>query len=314
MNERAKKIAFLITFPILGLGLIASLVFVFAEVFSLKTPDQYYYPKGSDVLGFSTDQPVRIEIEYAAFWRENPAKVFNPESTAVIKIFGPADGTFRFLIPQDATVLAKVPSSEETFKELHSFAAQISLPAGGVKILKFRYKLPAAASSYSLALLPGGNNATYKIKSIFPESARLESKTFKADKSTLSFFGTPTGPRILRSTLEYLASPASFIGGKIIAPNKIELYFKRRLSSVMSAEGLDFSVADLNKNNGEITDRIFIQEIKSDGNSLFINTRGMTLQRGESYRITAQNIKDINGNILEPNPLIVTLTQQGAVF
>ncbi|MBI5413675.1 hypothetical protein HZA42_04990 [Candidatus Peregrinibacteria bacterium] len=314
MNERAKKITLLITFPIMGLGLIALLVFIFAEIFVFKAPDKYAYPLGSDVLGFAADWSAKIEVEYTTFWYEKPARSFNPESTAIIKISGPADGIFRFLIPQDAMVLAKAPSSEETFKDLHAFTTAISLPAGSVKILKFRYKLPAITSAYSLTLLPGGNKVMYKVKSTFPDSAVLSSKTFKVNKTELSFSGAPIGPELLKATLEYLDSPVTFTGGKIIAPNQIELNFKRQLSQIISTDGVDFSVADLNVKNGEITDRVFIGAIKVSGNSIFISTRGMTLQRGESYKITGNNIKDTNGNILEPNPLITTLTQPGGSF
>lgn len=302
---KRSKIPFLLIVPIFGL-LLAALISAIYDPFSiLGSP--FDHPVGSDFLGVQAEQQLNAEMEYDVEWREKTKDLFQAVSRLSVNVTGPFEGLLKILVPVDVVVEAKDTLREETFENLHAFSIPLNLAPDEKKVLKFRYLRAPQSSAYLLRLLSNNQNIHYKIREQFPEHLELKSTQWKVKGNEISWDRTLKNAITLRLDWKRTNKPFKLREAKITALNALEITFNRNLAYATAKDGLNFSITDMNEKNSEITDRVFIEEAEVKDKRIFLTLRGMTLQRGESYKLIIKNIKDVNGNFIEPNPTVFTI-------
>lgn len=284
MQRNAFKITFLLSFPFFcffaAVGVLA-----FYEEKSVPLPFSQ-----SDFVGFHmethyllsrasarpSERPLKIAAQY---------EVSGNERKLFVRVIGPADGTFKILVPLEVTILAKSVKQEETFEDLHAFVTPLSLGSEEEKIFSFRYEMPRQKTPYSLRLEPFGNKVAYHVE--------VDSKVL--------FEGTLEKTKILREDFKREKSPLTLASVSMKNFDVVELYFNK----VPEAPGIDdvinFSITDENEKNAEVTDRIFIRQAELRGQKFTLSVSGITVQPGERYELHTKNI--------DLTPATITLIQ-----
>ncbi len=310
MHKLVPKWRLILFFPVISLFLVVAIIYFYGYLADMKQGSPFAHPAGSDVIGIYSKKPLHLAIQYNIDWREvTPLETFQPEGRLSIKVFGPASGEMKVLIPLESTVLAKNVKQEGTFESLHAFTTTLALGSQESKTLNFRYRLPARQSPYLLRLIPSAGKMDYKITSAFPDYLDLAGTNMNISGSVAAFEGSLARSRTLHIDFHPTASPMLLSEGKINNLKTIELKFKRSVTQSSAQDGLNFALTDINEKNAEITDRLFITDVQVRDKSVFLTVKGMTLQRGESYELKIQNLKDRVRNLLSPNPLVLELIQ-----
>lgn len=91
--------------------------------------------------------------------------------------------------------------------------------------------------------------------------------------------------------------------------NTINIRFNELLDIGPVLEKMNYELRDLNEKN-TVTDELKIISARFEDRDLWLTVEGLTDQPEEHYEITLKNLADINGNVIEPNPLTRTLVQR----
>lgn len=297
MKSRTKYFFVLLT-PFLLLVAAAVFTALFWQRFPRHQP--YAFPEGRDVIGFFSDFSVQANVDYKLAWRVVGPNTLAPEGNLSVTFQGPAAGPLKILIPPSAVILSKDVQKEATFQGLHAFSTDLSLEEEEEKTLHFRYRLEPQASPYTLLFIPGRTQIQYHISAIFPDF--IETK-----KSSIA--GKTKNRKVINMDYFPAVSPLTLQTAEWENLQTIALTFNRSLSSLPTADILNFSLRDLNVKNKEVTDRIFVEEARVEGKKLLLRLRGATPQPGEHYELSLQNIEDKNGMPFSGAPLRLELTQ-----
>jgi len=94
--------------------------------------------------------------------------------------------------------------------------------------------------------------------------------------------------------------------------NKVRIIFNEDVDEGLASNPGNYEIRDLNLRNVN-ADQIKITGAKWEGSQVILNIEGMTMQDEERYELKIWNIKDKSGNLVDPNPKVVTIVQKSKI-
>lgn len=103
--------------------------------------------------------------------------------------------------------------------------------------------------------------------------------------------------------------PPIVIGQKFLSLNEIEVTFSEAMDESLLLDKSNYAIGDANFIDTK-EDEVSIRNIRSDDHKIIIETSGITAAPEERYSILLNNLKDSNGNFMDPNPFVITVVQR----
>jgi len=224
-------------------------------------------------------------------------------------------GYLRIYIPKEATLSSSpVDSDIETDETFRSVGNKIVLPAGSKVSLTYVYTLPRTTflpDQFRLHLIKQpGTNTLYHVTVEAAEGQLFEGEQFKALENRAVFMGPIENDTDLLVGLMADPSPPYPIEQEFDDLNHVKIIWNKPIDSSVADDPANYTVIDLDKNN-PTTDQLTVTKAElSEPNILMLELEGVTAQKEEQYQITLKNIKDLAGDVILPNPKIITAVQR----
>ena len=93
------------------------------------------------------------------------------------------------------------------------------------------------------------------------------------------------------------------------ALNTLELHFNEPVLQETCADLRNYQVEDLDLKNAS-HDTVRITEVNCEDRKAVLKLEGITRQAKESYQLTLRDIADLQGNVIAPNPRVITVVQK----
>jgi hypothetical protein len=234
-----------------------------------------------------------------------------------IPISGDYSGFLRLYVPEKAVLSSSDRQALEEFSEhtegnLHVYEGFLKMKHGEEKSFSFTYDLPADLlknDQYSLYIpkQSGAANDRYSVLISFPNDYSLSSNNFQTKENFAMYNGTPNQDLDLNLSFKRVDRPPLVIYQNIDTLGSIEISFNREIAPVSDK---NFEIVDTNEKIPGQTDQIRILDIQQIGERVWLNIGGMTYQNEERYTINLKGIKDLYGNIINPDPRKITTVQR----
>lgn len=234
-----------------------------------------------------------------------------------IPVNGKYEGYIRFYIPKSAIVKEIDKQNldelrEEDLGSLHVFEAMIKINPGEEKSFSYSYELPSDLledESYSLFIpkQSGSRNDSYSATIQFPNDYRVESHNFQVKENIAIYNGMPDEDLNLNLKFSKDKQAPLIINQNIDSLDQISVFFNENLSPVSKD---NFKIEDANIKVSDLTDKIQITSIELSEKKIILKISGMRRQDEERYFITLVDLKDLNGNLIAPNPRKITVVQR----
>lgn len=237
--------------------------------------------------------------------------------TQNIPISGDYNGFLRLYVPQKADLSASDKANLQDFSEhdegyLHVYEGFVKMKPGEEKSFSLTYDLPSELikdDKYSLYIpkQAGAENDTYSVIVSLPNDYSLSSDNFQTKENFALYNGNPDNDLSFNLSFKKGNRPPYAIYQNIDSLSKLTITFNK---DVAELDDSNFVIEDTNKNFKEETDVIKILDIQQAGPTVWINMGGMTYQNEEHYNIILKGIKDLDGNIITPDPRSITAVQR----
>lgn len=235
----------------------------------------------------------------------------------------------RSYVPLNSKLLSSSGSSlrsTSNFTELGLtvFADYIRLKPGEKITLNYSYRLPETVlpEDYQLQLVkqPGTDDQFWHVAVRHINDSSLVNSPETAQKNT---------PMKIRENLALwqgeLDTDRQFhiyqrvdtegpiiLWQRFVDLNTVNVRFQEQIDRETAKKISNFQIIDLNKENA-VTDQITVTKAEFGGQErrdLWLTVAGATLQPEEHYQLILRDIRDVNDNLIEPNPLLRTLVQR----
>lgn len=278
--------------------------------------------------GMKSDRYLQRQVTDNVTMKENSEGTFDLVSDVRIHIYhygsenvplnGPYTGYIRTYVPKGAKLLAvsadyKNGLHEEDQGLFHIFGNVVKLQPGEDTEIRYQYSLPAKVDKNYHLYIPkqsGTREDYYTVLVQAPQGFLVNSDQFEQKENigvyqqelsndvdlSLNISADKTPPRVIYQGLDQLG--------------KIDIEFNTDVSNSSAEDPLNYGVADLNLTHPEVTDQLQIDHIEHSGKGVKLFVKGMTAQPEESYGVTLKNISDLHGNIIDPNPKMITAVQR----
>lgn len=234
-----------------------------------------------------------------------------------VPINGLYEGYFRLYVPKNAAIKVadmQNPESlrEENNKSLHVFGGMLKMNPGEEKSFSFTYELPSNLiknGHYSL-LIPkqsGAKNDLYTVTIQFPGDYQVKSDSFQARENFAIYKGMPEQDLSLNLDFVRDMKPPFVIDQSLDSLNFVSIFFNEDVAPVTID---NFSIEDSNEKVPEQKDSVKIWSVEQTGKKVILKILGMTKQNEERYSILIKDVRDLNGNIIAPNPRKITTVQR----
>ncbi len=282
----------------------------------------------ANLAGLKTDRYIQRQINYSVNLNENGDGGFDAIADVRIRFYNygvensPISGTYsgyvRTFVPRGAKLLAisedyKNDIHEEDQGIFHIFGNIVRLKPGEETELHYRYSLPAKFEKNYNLYIPkqsGTSEDYYTVTVQAPQGFSVISNQFRP-KENLGVFQQEISSDVdLNLQILPDKNPPRPVFQGIGQLGQIDILFNENVSNSTSEDPLNYEVTDLNIINAQVTDQLQIDHIEHSGKGVKLFVRGMSSQPEERYRVIMKNISDRHGNIVEPNPKIITAVQR----
>ena len=256
----------------------------------------------TDVLGNPViNAKVTVTLSHEGIWN--------------IPLSGMYTGFLRVMIPLGSEVILGSTISEDR-EDSYVLGELVEVEPGSEVTYTYEYELPEYVWTndiYNLHLhkQPGTDADHYEVVVRVPQGKSLDSELFDV-RENVGFFETNllSDVNLSFKVLED-ENPPHIVMHEITAFNEITLVFNEAMATDYAGDALNYEIVDMDYENSDVTDSIFIDNIIVDGAAIILQTKGMTTQDEERYEVNLRNLRDTNGNTIDPNPRTVTVIQRG---
>ncbi len=283
---------------------------------------------GANLGGLKSDRYMNREVNYFVKIEESgDAEKYKLKARTAVKMqhFGlenvpissDYEGYLRLYLPRKSRVTATDTEGLEKLSQhnedaLRVLEGMIKLKPGEEKTFAYEYDLPAeivAGEKYSLFIpkQSGTKNDLYTVIVQLPVGYEIESDTFEARENFAVYRGSPEKDLNLSFTFKKSKYPPYVLYQNIDALNKVRVSFNEEMGDLDTA---NFEITDTDEKVASHTDSIKVFSLEQEGQSVILNIEGMTLQNEERYNLVVKGVKDVDGDMIEPNPRVVTLVQR----
>ncbi len=222
------------------------------------------------------------------------------------------------LISSSGSSLRDTKAEHELGLNVYSDILRLS-PGENIR-LKYLYRLPDTLSAqlYSLKVVkqPGVDDAHFSLAIQMPnDTSMLEKKAGGIEalqiRENVGFFEAN-----LNHDLFFQVSKESDREAPIVVWQEfrslslINVRFQEELDKNEAENVSNYSITDLDQVVPGVADTIKVSRAKFEGRDLWLTVSGVTEQREERYQLTMRDLKDLSGNVINPNPLERTLVQR----
>lgn len=271
--------------------------------------------------GLKSDRYISREVNYFVKIEENAKalvtvkmKHFGLENVPISSDY---EGYLRLYVPKktritmtDTSKLEKLSQHNE--EKLRVLEGMIKLAPGEEKTFSYEYDLPDSVvrgDKYSLYIpkQSGTKNDLYTVIIQLPNGYEIKSDTFEARENFAVYRGEPEQDLDLSFTFKKSKLAPYVIYQNIDSLGRVRVSFNEDVADLETA---NFEIIDTDEKVANWADVIKVVSIEQDGQSAILNIDGMTAQNEERYSLKVKDVKDLDGNIIDPNPRVVTLVQR----
>lgn len=261
--------------------------------------------------GLKSNRYVQRQIRYELFMSDEKDLLGNPKIKAEVTVTLNHEGTYstplsglykaylRVLFPLGSDVIVGSELSEQR-DDFEVLGGIVQLQPGESQSFHYEYYLPEYVwqdGSYLLHLVkqPGTVADQIDVIAHAPRDNHFEGEDWDIRENTAFFSGKLLTDQWLNLRLSPDKSGPRLIGNEIVSQNLLRLDFHEGLDPV-KVENLDnYSI-----------DGLDIVGARVEGNSLFIETEGMSSKPGAIYKLILKDTFDMFGNTIQPNPRTFT--------
>lgn len=274
----------------------------------------------SNFGGMKSDRYITREVHYNIDLSDQ-----NPIATAEVTLrhhgdynvplSGEYKGYVRVFAPEGATLMSSGSSVEERIDSYVGWGDIVKFQPGESVTLTYQIALNPATIQDDLYRLkvvkqPGTENDYYEITVKTPNGSTLESNQFDVRENIAFFKGILANDKnLLLNISPDKAGPRIFYH-ELNALNQIDIAFAESVDVESAGDPLNYEIIDLDYANNDIHDEIYIDYIDVWDGHVRLHTRGMDYQDEEHFQIKMRNIRDLNGNLITPNPRTITVVQR----
>ncbi|KKR25876.1 MAG: hypothetical protein UT55_C0026G0006 [Candidatus Peregrinibacteria bacterium GW2011_GWE2_39_6] len=230
---------------------------------------------------------------------------------------GDYTGYLRVFLPPGTSLIESL-SGQSGDVSLNGYAGWgdfITLHPGEQQTFKYRFKLNAdyfLNDAYVLNIIkqPGTLNDFYDVNIKAPLGKKISGNQWENHENVAFYRGFLNQDLELELKFSEDEFGPRLFDQKNAALNIITLSFAESLDTSGATDPLNYQIADLDVNEPGITDSLIIDFIEVDEGTIRIYTKGMTIQPEEHFSVSMRNIRDRNGNYINPNPRAVTVVQR----
>lgn len=285
----------------------------------------------ANIGGRKADRYVTKEIKYMADFSnpENPASTLDITFSHLGSYNIQSDiyqAYVRSYVPLGSKLVSPSPTGmrgTENFQDLGQtvFADAIKIAPGESITLSYKYQLPEIINPQEYQLQvpkqPGIQNQFWQTAFKQQNDTLLENEALKNIQITpmtirenLALWkGIPSSDLHFSILTSGDASKPIILWQKFESLNRINIRFNEILDESTVYDLKNYRVTDLNKEDIR-KDTVVVTGARFEGRDLWLDISGASLQYLENYELKISNLKDTQGNTLDPNPTIRTLVQR----
>lgn len=224
-------------------------------------------------------------------------------------------GYLRIYIPKNYKLIeSPIDSKVENIGEYKIISNIIIIPAGSKTTLSYRYtgsRNTIRNNEYNLDITKqSGENTLYNLYVESSENNLLKSEDFETKENKAFFSDRLTNDKNFKISLSKSNLPAYPIFQEFTDLNNVKIIWNKEINS-SNLNANNFIVKDKDIKNNKITDKIKVVYTElTNPNEINLELEGVSKQNLEQYEITLKDIKDLNGNLIYPNPKKITVVQK----
>ncbi len=238
-----------------------------------------------------------------------------------IPLSGSYTGFIRTYVPKGAILLDITPAYKADLwqaddGDLHIFGNIVRLNPGNRIQLHYRYSLPPnllVRNNYYRLFIPkqsGISDDYYTIITEFPQGLRVEGESFTSRENFGVYQNELNADLNLHLNVLPDKAPPRITSQAIDHLGEITIVFNEDISDASAKDPLNYEITDRDFSNKNLSDHLQLDHIEHSGKGVTLFVKGMSVQPEEHYSIVLQNIADLHGNIIDPNPKTITAVQR----
>jgi hypothetical protein len=262
-------------------------------------------------------------VETEAYYYANMMKEI-PEITTEVSIRYPGftnsysdnyKGYLRLYVPKNADVTTSpVDSDIKTEGDFKVIGAKVILPAGSKMNLTYIYTLPRTtfvSDEYKLRVVKqSGAGTFYNLTVESGDGKFIKSDDFETRENRAFFMGKLDNDKDFSLKILPDATPPYPIEQEFSDISHINIIWSEPMDSTSALNTGNYSFADINKTDARTDTVTVVKTELIQPNMVQLELEGVTKQDLEQYRIDMRGIKDVDGNIIIPNPKSITVVQR----
>ncbi len=211
-------------------------------------------------------------------------------------------------------------TKEENDLGLKVFSDMVRLSPGESVRLQYVYSLPQSISSqdYTLKIIkqPGMDDAHFSLAILMPNDTSLNNAKIGGTellrvRENVGFFdGTLDHDLLFHVQRKADHEAPLVVWQEFSSLSQINVRFQEDLDKGEAENVNNFSLVDQNQTHPERDDTVKVTKARFSGRDLWLSVEGVTEQQEEHYLLTMRDLKDLSGNVINPNPLSRTLVQR----
>lgn len=276
--------------------------------------------------GMKSDRYLTRDVQYELEVTDQKDVIGNPIVKATVQITlsheggnnPPLSGTYtgflRTLIPLGAKVEVGSDITEQR-DDSEVLGELVTLQPGESKTFTYTYELPEYVWNDGVYYLhlnkqAGTDQDHYRVIVKAPDGMGLSAPTFDVREGVAFLDVNLLADVNLSFSLLPDSKPPHLVSSQITAQNQITLVFNEALDSLYAQDPSNYSVVDMDHNDGGPTDEITVLSAVLQSNTVLLTTNGMTSQMEEHYEVVLTSLSDTHGNMQNPDPSSTTVVQK----
>jgi len=229
----------------------------------------------------------------------------------------PYHGYLRVLLPRNSEIIsAPTNFKTESYNNYQAIGTIVDVKPETKASFSFQYKLPAIYNleEQSIKIIKqSGTNPLYKIyiqNKIGSSFSNLNTYPLEVNENQIFFANIIKQDTIINYKKLKDMTPPYAKAQEFIKPNEIVIYFNEKIDPSGLNNLNNYFLIDTNKTN-TITNNPEIESISiEDNKNLHLHLKQDIKQENEFFQIEIKTLKDLSGNLIQPNPRQLTIVQR----
>jgi len=224
-------------------------------------------------------------------------------------------GYLRVYLPSSAQLQGDLlGATQEKMGDFNVVGTKIILPAGGKSTISYTYQLPRTllmSGEYELRYVKqSGDDKRLTVTVESNADSEISSKDFKTMENNALWEGSPVSDLDLSLKLETDTSAPYPIEQVFSDLKTVSIYWNEPIEVSSGSDAQNYQIKDEDQQVKNVTDTVKVVYAEVNGNVSKLELEGVTDQNLERYQITLNNLRDLSGNTISPNPKTITVVQR----